>query len=345
MGKMGLRQNGVTWPDTPLLTAQHVDGFVWGEGTEDSDSNRAEYMRYLKTTLRLPEGYALVDTQPNRNLLSLGEHNEMLEGVRLKGTTDVVITKSANAATNTIRNNIQTLFELKKPANMQKDHSPQTICEHFAASFLNSRHPIVSVLTDLNENWTFFWFAFSGDDDNKNSDDVSQMAIYRLCLRGEDAATNAIHLLGSLFDDSDSDNLPSTFAGRQPFQSVVNCLASSAKKRPREVDGDDSDAQDSHSKPPPTSGADRIRRPPNGQSANSSTRSDLPSQNSVGDGCQGGGSNQSVADALSLLLSPSNRDVGNELDLLDMVDESEQYEIIRSFAARHIVPYMSGPQV
>jgi hypothetical protein len=34
----------------------------------------------------------------------------------------------------------------------------------------------------------------------------------------------------------------------------------------------------------------------------------------------------------------SNSDVANELDLLDMVDEAEQYEIVRSFAAETYCP-------
>ena len=49
-----------------------------------------------------------------------------------------------------------------------------------------------------------------------------------------------------------------------------------------------------------------------------------------------------MASVLRLFAPHSNCDVANELDLLDMVDEVDQYEIIRSFAAKHIVPYMTG---
>jgi hypothetical protein len=49
-----------------------------------------------------------------------------------------------------------------------------------------------------------------------------------------------------------------------------------------------------------------------------------------------------VARALQLLAPHSNSDVANELDLLDMVDEAEQYEIVRDFVAKHIVPHMTG---
>jgi hypothetical protein len=49
-----------------------------------------------------------------------------------------------------------------------------------------------------------------------------------------------------------------------------------------------------------------------------------------------------MARALRRFAPHSNSDVANELDLLDMVDETEQYEIVRSFAAKHIVPFMTG---
>lgn len=59
----------------------------------------------------------------------------------------------------------------------------------------------------------------------------------------------------------------------------------------------------------------------------------------------GGASNMGVAESSSLLVSPFSRgDVEKEFDILDMVDENEQYEVIRSFAARPILPYMRGPK-
>ena len=50
----------------------------------------------------------------------------------------------------------------------------------------------------------------------------------------------------------------------------------------------------------------------------------------------------SMASALSLFAPPADRDVANELDLLDMLDPDEQYEIVKSFAMKHIVPHMRG---
>ena len=47
-----------------------------------------------------------------------------------------------------------------------------------------------------------------------------------------------------------------------------------------------------------------------------------------------------MASTLSLFAPPAHRDVANELDLLDFVDADEQYEIVRSFMEKHILPYM-----
>lgn len=79
-----------------------------------------------------------------------------------------------------------------------------------------------------------------------------------------------------------------------------------------------------------------------------------PSPSGPGNNSKGGGGSQDedgtgdssqtmdAAKFLSLFAPPSNRDVANELELLDMVDEADQYEIVRSFAAKHIVPFMTG---
>ena len=47
-----------------------------------------------------------------------------------------------------------------------------------------------------------------------------------------------------------------------------------------------------------------------------------------------------MASTLSLFAPPAHRDVANELDLLDFVDADEQYEIVRSFMEKHILPYL-----
>jgi len=347
MDKMGLPLKGAAWPneEQPPPFSQLDDGFQWLEDVdEDSVANREAYMKYLRTMLQIPGDYDLVDAQPKKTLLSLDQHDEIVESIRLKGSTDVVIAKSEHVHNDAVRNNIEALLELKKPKNMSlKDHTPQTICEHVAASYLNPKHPVVSVLTDLNKEWTFFWFAFDGDDDDDDDAD-SEMALYKLRLNGEDAATKAKYLLDSLFDNSVGDKLPNTLAKRQSFRTVEDWLARRKRKRQREFDSGYGDSQDRHSRPPPSSDEADHTSSANEPGADSSiSRSGRSPQNNQGGECgRDGEPSMSMADSLSLFAPSASRDVGNELDLLDMVDESEQYEIVRSFVGRHIVPYMTG---
>lgn len=78
--------------------------------------------------------------------------------------------------------------------------------------------------------------------------------------------------------------------------------------------------------------------PPSIHGGSSSTMGAHNNNNNAGDGDQ----TIHMAQALRLFAPHSDSDVANELDLLDFVDEDEQYEIVRNFAAKHIVPHMTG---
>ena len=82
------------------------------------------------------------------------------------------------------------------------------------------------------------------------------------------------------------------------------------------------------------------QHPPTGpdDQSQSPREMELPDEKRAGHGSP----TVNVARGLRLLAPHLNSDVANELDLLDMVDEDEQYEIVRSFAAKHIVPHMTG---
>jgi hypothetical protein len=174
------------WRNKPTGLSQ-VNGFPCRSSAEDSIENRRACLTYLAQMLNIPSTHGLEDVQSNRTLLTV----DFLGIRKISGTTDVAILESVNITNYCIRNNIETLFELKKPANLQRqDNTPQAVGEHFAASYLNMDHPVVSVLTDLNLSWTFYWFARSEDD--------SRVALYNLYLEGDEAATEAQYILDSL---------------------------------------------------------------------------------------------------------------------------------------------------
>jgi hypothetical protein len=99
------------------------------------------------------------------------------------------------------------LLELKTPDNMKKkNHNAQVVCEQIAASCLNRKYAVVSVLTDMQVSWTSYWFA------KKVDDPEGSVVLHKLALpKEEKLAGLAKYILLNLFDGSNSDTLPRTF--------------------------------------------------------------------------------------------------------------------------------------
>jgi hypothetical protein len=188
---------------------------------------------------------------------------------------------------------------------------------------------VVSVLTDLNRSWTFYWYA-----ENKGG---SGVALYKLKLEDEgEPARLAKYILESLNDESCRATLPTTFVDRLSFQAVADKLIKEpdSKRARRDFGGDGGSSQTQDGKPAGWG----HQPPPSGPGSNSSSGMEFQNNDNAGDGNR----TMDMARALRRFAPHSNSDVANELDLLDMVDEAEQYEIVRSFAAKHIVPYTTG---
>jgi hypothetical protein len=330
MAALNAKGSGASWSNKPP-NLKRIAGFSWLPGSEDSDPNRAAYMAYLGKLLKIP-GYDLVDAYVEKSLLTV----DMPDIRKLSGTTDVAITKTQHAKNEFVKNQIEALLELKKPENMrQKDHTPQAASELFAASYLNRNHAVVSVLTDLNQNWTFFWFA-------REEENSAQVCLFKLLLTGNEATAYGKYLLDSVFKESVGDDtllLPTTFAERLSFQDIMT-IGVRKRKHGEYFCADSDDSSDPDSKPSLLRGAGQHPTP--GTDASASSRGGGGTANENNQSAVGGGAPMNLASALSLFAHPTDRDVANELDLLDMVDESEQYEIVRSFALKHIVPFMTG---
>ena len=330
MAMLKVPEVGASWPIKPGISDGEFPVFEWLASNEDSSENRAAYMSHLQKHVELPSNYTFVDVQSKETLLSSAIENVERESRRIKGTTDVVITETKNVDSGTLRNNVEALLELKKPQNMrQKDHTPQAVCEHFAASYLNDHHSVVSVLTDLNCYWIFYWFAENKDD--------SGVALYKLKLPGAEAARLAQYLMESLNNESRRETLPTTFVDRLSFKAVIGRITEDQdRKRPRRDAGGGSGGSNSQTQDRKPAGWER--QPPPSGPGGSSSGMQFQDHGTAGDGNQ----TMDMARGLRLFAPHSNSDVANELDLLDMVDEAEQYEIVRSFAAKYIVPYMTG---
>lgn len=252
-----LPEKGVLWPNRPAVVLLPIDGFSWLNSSEDSAENRTACIAHLNEFLQLPKDYSLADVQPNRKLLTVELFKEMSQNQKIRGTTNVVIAKSEHILNRAVRNNIEALIELKKSKNLKsKDHTAQTADRHFAASYLNPKHAVVSVLTDLNNSWTLFWFA--------KEKDCADVALYTLHLENERAAGLAKYMLDSLYDTTSCREMfPITFVNRVSFETIIDSIGRGNNKRARR-DFDDTGGDDGSSLPNPDSkplsslrGADR----------------------------------------------------------------------------------------
>ena len=351
-----LPEKAATWPNMPSTsTLGECPVFHWHDSNEDSPQNRTAYMKYLKQNILLPDSYVFGDVQPIRSLLDVEIHGVDCETrQRLRGTTDVVITKIENIQHGTIRNSVDAQLELKKPRNLaSKDHSPQVIAEHFAASYLNPMQGVVSALTDLGSSWTFYWFA-----DCKDA--PGGVALYRHVLQGTAAAEAAKYVLENTITCESSaltnrtatatTTLPTTFSSRLSFEDLMQKLSQAPRaKRLRSGDYMNPDSAGGNLGPHNQDGTgDAGGKQPGPASGSTPSDQSHAANDETGfaeHGRDHGDSRQHgtrAAEFLRLLAPQYNSEVADQLDLLDMVDEDEQYEIVRSFAADYIVPHMTG---
>jgi len=330
-----LREHGAAWDKKPEdADLPDFTSHEWLAGVEDSAENREAYMKYLQCHVALPDNYSVVDVQPNRTLLSTPLANT---GRTIRGTTDVVVAESRNIQNNAVRNNVEALLELKKPENLrQTDHCPQAVVEHLAASHLNANVGVVSFLTDLTNSWTIFWFGWSEDEPG--------VVLYKLELHEAKAGPLALFILKNLKNKSMRELLPTTFSDRLSFAEVHrqiqldNDNPKRQRMSPGSGNGGGSSEQGTSSTPEPA------QRHTSSGPANESTGRSQP-QGDQADQLRDTLTVMDKVDVLRRFAPRYNDDVADELDLLDMVDQSEQLEIIRSFAMKHIVPHMYGDYV
>ncbi|KAF0486759.1 crinkler family protein: PROVISIONAL [Gigaspora margarita] len=133
------------------LNNERIDAFRWMDATERSQSDR--YKPHLTNILRLGTFRTLGLYDPTGDDSFLSTNTDILP-IRLSGTTDVVIVDRHSIASRAQEKHIRVLFELKKAVN--RKHTFQTMAELISAD-LKSKHPVLAVLTDLIDDWNFFW--------------------------------------------------------------------------------------------------------------------------------------------------------------------------------------------
>ncbi|CAB4480840.1 unnamed protein product [Rhizophagus irregularis] len=133
------------------LEYERIAAFGWTDAIERSQNDR--YTPHLKNILKLDTFRTLGLYDPTGDDSFLSTNTDILP-IRLTGTTDLVIVDRHSIASQAQEKHIRFLFELKKV--VKRIHTFQAMAELISAD-LKSKYPVLAVLTDLMDDWRFFW--------------------------------------------------------------------------------------------------------------------------------------------------------------------------------------------
>jgi hypothetical protein len=326
LNHLGITLSGAKWeaePTDAALSDIRIDVYRWALEAEDADAQRKAYMVYLEKHLFIPPGYAVADCAKNSTLLNV----EMDGKFKFRGTTDVVVAESRHVENNAVRNHIVVELELKTTKNndMAK-HEPQAVLEHLSSSWLNRDTGVLTILTDLNEKWVFYWFHPNGTEIMKCVTDRK---------RAQFLLDNMIS--NESKNGSTSDELPEHFWNRGVWSVVEKAFLKPIEEE--EEDDDDEDGAGKKRRKRNRGPRKESSEAPHGKN-DSNQGGDSASSGSTHDGS---GHDKEQNCTLAQLFDYVGHDVGNEMDLLSMTDdEDERIRVVRRFLARHIVPGIVG---
>ncbi|CAG8737782.1 2785_t:CDS:2, partial [Racocetra fulgida] len=128
------------------------DVFGWDDRPEREQCDR--YLPHLRKILQISKyrNLEVFDASKKKKFLSM--NNEILP-IRLIGTTDAAVVDRFSVSSRIPQNHTWILFELKKSVN---DSCMYQALAELTASDLKSVHAVLTVLTDLRDDWQFFCF-------------------------------------------------------------------------------------------------------------------------------------------------------------------------------------------
>jgi hypothetical protein len=135
----------------------HYAHFQWSDKKEDNQEQRTNYMRHIREQFVISEDLAFEDVKGYAELL-----DNWVSNVDVRGTTDVILLKKADARIGAERNQMHCLFEWKKPQALvdnTRDCRRQVQAKFLSAALLSHSIPVVGVLSDLQDFWQLFWLS------------------------------------------------------------------------------------------------------------------------------------------------------------------------------------------
>jgi len=145
------------WPDAlsaRLLETAGEDppAFQWEDRNEPDQKDR--YLPYLRTHLQMEQRQgdaALITPDNERSFLSVSDKRLQFD---IRGTTDVAVVHQGYISARLEEQGILAVIELKKGCT--KKDTRQTIGQLIAADLISTFSPL-AVLTDLRDEWHFYW--------------------------------------------------------------------------------------------------------------------------------------------------------------------------------------------
>jgi len=214
---IGFRIEGAKWDTAATLkaTLPAVESFKWGPEKENDIENRKRYMAHLKELFHFAE-HDMVDGEQYPDLLSVPA---LIEGVRIAGNIDVPIASTVHVQNQALKQNIVAQIELKKSKNKENPEK-QVVSQHLCASVLNPDVGVLTLMTDLNDRWHFYWFA------------SSRPILYKLVT----APNAAAHLFTHMFDREIGPEFPTDFLLRGSWNQVLRSASVMQMPTIRELD-------------------------------------------------------------------------------------------------------------
>jgi len=136
----------------PAAAAAIPPAFQWDASNEPEQKDR--YLPHLRAHLRMDQRKseaALITLDNDRSFLSVSDRRLHFD---IKGTTDVAVVHQGYIAAREEGQGVLAVIELKKACT--KKDTRQTIGQLIAADLI-SRFTPLAVLTDLREEWHFYW--------------------------------------------------------------------------------------------------------------------------------------------------------------------------------------------
>jgi hypothetical protein len=288
------------WESIQNIPESTILPFTWDASNEGSKVNPANYISFLEK-ISWPDGYLIVDVA-NMQLFSevnLGHYN-------FNGNVDVILLDNGSARSLNYKYNIRLGIEIKK--NIEVNNHNQACMEHFCASSLNFEKSVLTLLTDLNENWVFIYFG-------------SRAKLHKLNTN----ARAAKFLLENMFNPAKQSELdfPEEFICRLSWNDFVarsgeSSLHTFEPQHHGDNNGDKHEEQDKNDSVYPKKEA---KYPPK-ESTNKQNDMD-----------------KDMAGAGRSVMLHFGGDVANELDLLDFIDnEDKRTQLVINYIVQTFAP-------